>query len=759
MNFRDTGILPLTAAVALGVIAAGCVSDHSPERSAGAIADFPQYLVTADSARIQGTGTFSATSDSTLRFIPEGKSAVTVKADTALGGRFGYRSSQPLIDILYRIESATTLPRAVTVHTMLDAWTCPLPADSVGALLMSRVANGYLTPAENKRYSWPVVNDEPEWCLAALEVAMAAGDADAYRRLRQPAANMAATADDVMLNSGNALYQSVPAYLGADGSGMPAWMTPTDLFQTLTLTHNTAWYGAARLAEALDSYHGHRAAPLLRLGADSLQKRIRSMFWLPNRGYLSGLLYGSPATPLQLEGTDNLGQALAVVTGTVSEPMSRSIIRRTPIAPDGITGFYPMLTADDGRRKAAATLRQTLWAIACCRGDNHTAAGRAIAGAICRRLDELADIATGRSRAQGFRPVTAIITRCLAGMQFAPDGIFFAPHIPETMPGEKHITGLEYRSSILDIDINGTGTAIATFTIDGRPADPFFPATLTGRHRIAITLGGPPADRGRVTPVSGDVPVMPTPPDVSWTSPREAHIVPGAPAPGALSAATTSMVYLNSVPEEEIYRSEYLLYEAPRLTTVQFVPVDASSVAGFSGEPYTYIPGNLRLTIYATEITKGGTRIIQDRKASARFVELNRYKNRTVRFSVKSEARCRALIDLRYINGLGIVNSHRRTAVRSLRVNGADAGYLIFPQLSSAWWDRDLGDNWQQLTAWSNALPVRLDPGLNTIEIRYRQLSPVYIDPQANTILLELIRLMPLDVTGPSDKPLLTFIK
>ena len=102
-------------------------------------------------------------------------------------------------------------------------------------------------------------------------------------------------------------------------------------------------------------------------------------------------------------------------------------------------------------------------------------------------------------------------------------------------------------------------------TIDGRNADPFFPAVMTGRHRIALTLGGPPADRGRVTPLSGDVPVMPGAPDVTWTSEREARITPAPPVSGSMAAATTSMVYLNAVPEEEIYRSTYTLYEAQQL--------------------------------------------------------------------------------------------------------------------------------------------------------------------------------------------------
>ena len=79
--------------------------------------------------------------------------------------------------------------------------------------------------------------------------------------------------------------------------------------------------------------------------------------------------------------------------------------------------------------------------------------------------------------------------------------------------------------------------------------------------------------------------------------------------------------------------------------------------------------------------------------------------------------------------------------LRRLEVNSQPAGTLVFPQLSAAWWDKNLGEQWQELAARTNSLPVRLEPGSNTVTIRYHQPSPVYLDPAHNTVLIESINL------------------
>ncbi len=88
------------------------------------------------------------------------------------------------------------------------------------------------------------------------------------------------------------------------------------------------------------------------------------------------------------------------------------------------------------------------------------------------------------------------------------------------------------------------------------------------------------------------------------------------------------------------------------------------------------------------------------------------------------------------------MNGRRRTALRSLTVNGVRSGVFVFPQLTSASAPADPALDWQSRTAFTNPLKVELDSGRNELEIRLYQPSPVYIDPTANAILADFVRII-----------------
>ncbi len=73
----------------------------------------------------------------------------------------------------------------------------------------------------------------------------------------------------------------------------------------------------------------------------------------------------------------------------------------------------------------------------------------------------------------------------LFGLHFTPEGITVAPVVPEGL-GDLQLTGLPYRSAILDITLTGSGTH-AELHLDGRPV-PAVPATLTGHHTLTIRV-------------------------------------------------------------------------------------------------------------------------------------------------------------------------------------------------------------------------------------------------------------------------------
>lgn len=731
-----TAWLGAAAAAATLTSLASCSPRHdTPVEPSDIIADLPGCFIAADTASADGeAGVQVAVSDTILRLWRGG----VLTADTLpspLDGNFTYTSAQPLVDALYRLEAATPAG-AYSGATPWRSYLVPLPADTVAALLAANLSGNVLRPTETRRYAWPVVNDDPIWLLAAAETATASGDRGAHRRLRQFALSLAGRDAPISWNPRLGLFCGVPSYIAAS-RGLPAWMEPTDIFECITLADNVARLSAAGTLRALDSYNSLTAADYLPVSPDSLRRNVNTLMWLPNLGRYSALLYGSPAFPVQLPASDNAAMALAVLGGVASRAMTETAVRRTPVTADGIGGFTPAWTDTVTQLPPSPLLRQAYWTAVCARSGNETAYSAAVSALLLRRL-RLLD--RGPAAGNADRAVTALIVRGLLGMRFTPSGVAFAPFVPENLPGEKVIRGLRYRRARLDIRLSGTGNAISTFTIDSTASEPFIPADLEGDHTLTITLAGASAVRGDANVQETDPPALPPPPGVEWDRNRNATLIPAA-AVEESRGDSRFLVYLNGTLTEEIYRDTYTLYDARATTTVLFSPVSPDNAVGFAGRPYTYIPPGQRIVIAATTFAKGGTRIVSDKTAAARLVELNRYRNSNATLEVEITRPGTYMVDVRYINGLGIVNKQRRTVLRRLEVNSRPAGTLVFPQLSAAWWDKDLGEHWQELAARTNAIPVRLEKGRNTIAIRYYQPSPVYLDPAHNTVLIESINL------------------
>lgn len=702
-----------------------------------------RYDIWPDSIDLHDGVVLRAMSDSVLQVRVSGNVLDTVMAGPIQPGRMKFKSTYPILDFLYRLEASHPSIGRYLPSTPYEIYLNPLQNDSAMNILEGRIKNGLVVPSETKRLGWPVVNSNAEWLLAASELSLARGDSRFEKSVAHTARAAIASDRRISANPTTGLFNGIPRYM-ASGSGIfPQWMNPSDIFQQSTLGVNVA-YGVAMANLSIPS--------------DSLTEALKSLMWIPNMGYMSATAYGVVTSPTPLQATDNLAQAVAVISGLVPDAMADAIVSKTPVSRSGITQYYPALPPASGEihEEIPPTLLQTAWTVACARRGNEAAYASAVGTLFAVEGKRLLGF---RHRLPTFRSTfTTFITRGLLGLKFTREGAYFLPYVPENLPGDKTISGLTYRKATLDIKLTGTGKVISTFTIDGKPSEPFIPSNLEGRHLISITLAGASADPGTVIQ-RDEIPLAPLPPVANWTSTRQASLSPGAlPAnlpPNTLTDAQREslenggdecrLVYINGVLQEEIFRDSYRLYEAQSLAVVQFTAFADSQLSGFSSKPYLYLPPDKRHTIYATSLAKSGTKILEDKTLAAKFVESNRFRNRNVAFDFEAPAAGRYLIDVHYANGLGIVNGQRKISLRSFRANGREQGILVFPQLPPGSQPKGGTASWQEMTAWSNTLVANLDKGTNHLELRYYQPSPVYSDPNSNVVLFDLVRLTPVD--------------
>ncbi len=677
------------------------------------------------------------TSDSTATLRTAGGSE-EISLSPIPEGSASFESDDRLLSFLYRLEAADTADIGIRPYYHYAIYLNPLPARRSAEILGGRLRNDLPLPPELQRYSWPVVRDNAQWLMAASETALAAGDDRWTRRVATAARQLLELDTRMALDRGSGLFKGVPRYLLSPSSLFPAWMDPVDLFQTMTLAENAAYHAALSNLERVATSAGSETG--IAYPASALRDAVNSHLWNPSTGNYGAALYGSLVFPVRLPSADNAAQAVAILGGTASEAMAASIASKTPVGEFGAAPLSPHWNDDSvSAAEFPPLLLKTLWMAAMGTTANETAYSAAVSALVAERAKALFDNAGGRHRHPEtgiIRPVATLVLRGFLGARFAPEGLYLAPAVPPELPGYKHLTGLRYRDALLNIRITGTGRALATFTIDGKPAAPFIPATLEGEHDVAITLAGTSAQPGSIT-LDDTRTTLPPAPTVSWPRPLVAVLRQGDDRADAGSHA----VYLNGVLDEVTAEPRYAAASPRRLTEARFATTGADGTTGFTCAPRILPPKGWETLISAADIAVPGTRLVSDRKAAARVVESNRWKNRAIRFRFNAPAAGSYIIDARYSSGLGIVNPQRRTALRRLKINGVEAGIMVFPQYSPAWWNRSTGNGWQLPATFSSQLRVEMNQGDNEVEIVYFQPSPVYVDPLANTVLLDLIRL------------------
>lgn len=689
-----------------------------------------------------------AEGDTLLQLRVEGNVMRNIQVGRPRHGRFVFRSDFPVFDALFGLEAANDAPARDFRMSPYELWLNPLPAPEAVKELEGRLKNGLVVPAEGRRYGWPVVNENPMWLLAACEAFKAGGNRRWLETVAEVATAVVQEDYRIRYDARSGLFTGIPPYMAGNDAPFPRWMHPSNLFEVQTLGVNGAYWSVLNsmrlLASEMIMKNDNARLPELPVDADSLLHAINREFWMPSDGCYSALVYGGDFNRLQLHSSDNLAQALAILTGMTSEAMTSKIMSKASAGLQGAELFTPRVGSEGIREPVAGAM----WCAAAALSHNSAALDvwfgsllDATATALLR--GDRAGVYTCRNALSGF------VLRGLLGLQFSFDCLRFAPSVPRGMTGVKRIEGLRYRRSRLSIEIEGTGSELLAFEIDGKPGEPRFPASAEGDHSIRIVLGES-EERGDAVGVEvTDAVQLPPPPEVEWSIPRRATVLPGVAAgavtgggTGRLPESLSTFVYLDGVLTDELLSHTYELFESRVPVEVQFVSVADNRLEGYSSAPHLYVPPGMQHTVSLTSVAKGGTKVIQDRKIASRFVESDRQRNRNIGFSFNAPVSGEYLVDVHYASGLGMVNRKRRTALRTLWVDGERSGVFVFPQTVSADRDREAPADWQTLTSFSNALRVRMHEGENRIEIKLYQPSPVYVDPTSNSVVADFVRII-----------------
>lgn len=534
-----------------------------------------------------------------------------------------------------------------------------------------------------------------------------------------------------------------PSYAGA----LAPWITADDATAPRLLT----------AAEAVRRYRdivaaGNSAAA----STDAADTRMR--MWLPERGWLSAYLYGYPYYT-RADITDNVSGAAAVVCGMLTEPVAEVQVARAPVYDIGMPLLYPSASvaadddedgsSDEATASGDGTVEAralTLRALAACRTGNEAAVDHAVAS-----------ILYGGVTAPIRRPAMLTTVLCgFLGLRADSTGVTVRPFVPRWLGVDMSVSNLVIGDARYDITVRGTGDIISTFAIDNIAQHEYrIPASLSGSHTVTVTLAGHSDRRSEVNIV--EPAVTPAPPAVTYSA-----------ATGALSVAptddpsVTNILYLNGVPVSDNYDRVFEIAAGACPVQVSVARHDAATgLTGFMSEPLLIVPSDAGTVYAAADIAEPGARILSDKEVIRRrrrvitryvpseyerdVVSSTRYHNDTLTFRCDVTVPGYYLVDVEYLDGLGVVNPSRvRPSYRRLCVDGADAGVLTFRQLTphSGEIDRD----WRTMTGRCAPLTVWLDAGVRELSLHY---LPLRDKDNDNLLLVKALRLTPCGPAAP----------
>lgn len=696
-------ILPVLSACAL-LYCVGCTG--SIDNDTG-IFSCESYTVTSDSI-VQGNQVVRVTSNKGLST----EAGDVLWLPDSMVGDVVLISDNPLLDAVFamseskdRNESRTVVRTPLSI-LLSDVYLNPKNA---GERLMAMVHGGRVPGCYDSELHLPSTSGRAMWVQAIWEIYRATGDIGWLKDV-YPIAERALKED---LRAGMdrqlPLMHGVPGYMAADESRyLPQWATYADMYDMYSLSVNVGYASACSSLDSMASVLGVQADVGYRELSQKMSQTINDRFWIPNLFYYSACLYGGMFA-IQSQSSDNLGQALAVLSGIAKQGMGESLVKNTPVTVMGTPVMFPLSLKDEEYyRTYLWSVAQAYWSIAAARMGNAEALKNGVAALLRGAVFNHGEF--------DYASVPAVVLRGLTGIDFTSAGIKFSPCVPSQICTFMSLNGIRYREALLDIHIYGSGSRIKSFSLDGKERqDQSVPGTLTGHHSVDIIMDGGVAENGTEVSIV-DSQVIPSVPVVSWD--RHSAVISN------YVAGMDYEVYVNGVMEEAIPESRFELYDTCGYISVGVVPVESDRWFGWSSAPHYFLPSGVT-EVCATDLLP----IRHHVSDSTDVVDMSARHNAHIEFIYSSPCSERCVIDV-----CSITDSIGGYALSELEVNGRNEGVFLMGGRATE----------DSTRVYSNKLMVEMKQGANHVSLNCDKFINFDVPRSKNTAHVRSVRIIPM---------------
>jgi len=665
-----------------------------------------------------------------------------------------YHSAFPISDALYNLsleEMGNAVEKDSTFRTGKEwagVWTRDVSYSIIlsMAYLQPQVAKYSLLKKVNAQRriiqdtgtggAWPVSTDRMIWAVAAWEIYKATGDeqwlADAYTIIRNSLEDDYKTVYD----AATGLVRGESSFLDWREQTYPKWMQPADIYASMNLGTNAVHYEANRVLSrmAVRLQKKTEAAKYAAVAA-RIKTAINQHLWLPEKKYYAQYLYGR-AYKINSPRSEALGEALTVLYDIADADRQQQVVAHTPVTAFGIPCIYPQIPdIPPYHNQGVWPFVQSFWMWAGAKTGNEKAVTESIS-AIYRPaamfLTNKENFVSGSGDFTGTQINSSnmlwslagnisIVHKVFFGIHFGEQQLAFQPFVPQAYEGHRELTGFKYRNALLHISLEGYGNRIKDFYVDGKKSTTnTIPATLTGTHEIRIVLANAFTGNGAIHKVPEVT--SPAAPLVAYNN--------GMLQWRAVKGAATYQVWKNGRPATTIKDTTWKVNVAG-FAEYSVMAISQSGVPSFASQPVQVTDSAAVLVFEAETVSRKAVYPYQGFSGDG-FAEISTTVNTTLPVTVEVPVSGTYLLDFRYANGNGPVNTENKCAIRTLMEGNVKLGTVVLPQRGKGEWS-----DW----GFTNAQQVYLPKGKHMLSL-VLQPSDANMNGAINQAMVDYVRLI-----------------
>ena len=603
--------------------------------------------------------------------------------------------------------------------------------------LKKKVKNGKIIQDTGTGGAYPISTDREIWAVAAREVYKVTGDKDWLRYAYEVIKN---SIDDDLQNiydPETGMVKGESSFLDWREETYPVWMQPADIYESQCLGTNAVHFQANTvLAEMSAALGSQDDAKKYNDVAAQIKNGVNKYLWQNDKGYFGQYLYGRNFKILSPR-SEALGEALSVLFNVADTDRQQKIISNTPVTPFGISCIYPQIPGiPPYHNDAVWPFVESYWALASAKAGNEESVVRAISSVyrpaalfltnkenfVASNGDYAGTQINSSNMLWSLSGSISLVYKVLFGMQFNPDNLSFAPFVPKVFNGTRTLNNFKYRNCILNIEMDGFGNSIKSFSIDGKESPEHqVSSTLQGNHQIKIVLANNELSAQKINSVENEFS-----PQLPNTNQQNLFVY----WKDTSKNISTYKVLENGKLLKEVADTS-LKIDTSKYGDYQVIAVDKNKLQSFTSEPLQIYPSANEQIIQIENFVQRSNRPYQGFTGDG-FVEISKTINRKIDFTINIKEDGNYILDVRYANGNGPINTENKCAFRTITIDDKKAGTLVFPQRGKEEWS-----NW----GWSNSMKLPLTKGLHHLSLTFESWNE-NMNGEINQAMLDCVRLI-----------------